>query len=128
MNGINLAEFAGVLTAIGALLTGVFLWTKGNAEATAKVHEGRVSDLQKQMERVEREADERVADLRREFERQLTDVKQAMTHQAQTIERQEIMLSDYARHVGKLERIMAAAQLEIPDFETSPLRGGLRIA
>lgn len=128
MNGINLAEFAGVLTAVGALLGGVFLWTKGNAEAQAKAHEGRVTDLQKQMERVEKEADERVSDLRRDFERQLQDVKQAMTHQAQIIERQEIMLSDYSRHVGKLERIMAAAQLTIPDFETSPLRGGVRNA
>lgn len=124
MNGIPLGEFAGVMTALGVLLGGIFAWTKYNADAQVKSYEGRVADLQKAMESVREDGDERMNDLRHDFERQLTDVKQAMMHQARTIERQEVMLADYARHVGKLERIMAGAQLAIPEFETSPFRGG----
>lgn len=122
--GINLVEFAGVLTAIAGLLVGIFAWTRWSAEAQIKAYEGRVTDLQEQIKRVEDDADERANELRADFQRQLQDVKQAMLVQAQTIERQEIQLGDYARHVSKLERIMAAAQLEIPEFEASRLRGG----
>ncbi|WP_182422343.1 hypothetical protein [Aureimonas sp. ME7] len=124
MNGISLGEFAAVMTALGGVLTAVFVYTKFNTEAQAKSYEGRVADLQASLKKLEDDADERLAEIRRDFERQLTDVKQAMMNQARTIERQEIMLADYSRHVGKLERIMAGAQLAIPDFETSTFRGG----
>ncbi|MBB3949895.1 hypothetical protein [Aureimonas jatrophae] len=124
MNGISLGEFATVMTALGGVLGAVFLYTKSNTEAQAKSYEGRVADLQKAIAKLEEDGDDRLAEIRRDFERQLTDVKQAMMNQARTIERQEIMLADYSRHVGKLERIMAGAQLAIPEFETSPFRGG----
>ncbi|WP_062018312.1 hypothetical protein [Aureimonas sp. AU4] len=124
MNGISLGEFAAVMTALGGVLTAVFVYTKFNTEAQAKTYEARVTDLQTAMKKLEDDGDERMTEIRRDFERQLQDVKQAMLNQARTIERQEIMLADYARHVGKLERIMAGAQLAIPEFETSPFRGG----
>ena len=124
MNGISLGEFAAVMTALGGVLGAVFVYTKSNTEAQAKTYEARVADLQATLKRIEDDGDERMAEIRRDFERQLTDVKAAMMNQARTIERQEIMLADYSRHVGKLERIMAGAQLAIPEFETSPFRGG----
>lgn len=124
MNGISLPEFAMVLTGVGGLLTAIFLYAGKQSAAQNSVQEGRIKDLQTALEKVREDGDERIAELRRDFERQLTDVKQAMTHQSQVIDRQEIMLSDYARHISKLERLMAARGIEIPDFETSNLRSG----
>lgn len=130
--GLSLGEFAAVLTAIGAILGGLLAWSTSAANANAKTHEGRVSDLQAALEALREDGDERMAELRREFEwqrqdqaRQMADMKQAMVQQAATIHRQEIMLSDYARHVAKLERIMASARLEIPEFETTSFGGGM---
>ncbi|WP_185982811.1 hypothetical protein [Aureimonas mangrovi] len=130
MTGLSLGEFAAVLTAIGAILGGLLAWSTSQANANAKTHEGRVQDLQKALDDLRADGDERMAELRKDFEwqrqdqaRQMTDMKAAMVAQAQTINRQEIMLSDYARHVGKLERIMAAAKLEIPEFETTHFGG-----
>jgi len=124
VNGISLPEFAAVLTGVGGLLGAIFLYASKQSAAQNSAHEGRIKDLQKALDEVRKDGDERIAELRRDFERQLTDVKQAMTHQSQVIDRQEIMLSDYARHVSKLERLMAAKGMEIPDFETSHLRSG----
>lgn len=130
--GISLGEFAGMLTAMGAFFTGIFAFLKWQGNAQNKIQEARVEDVQEAMDDLRKDADRRINELRSDFEwqrgdliRQLTEVKQAMTNQGQIIHRQEIMLGDYARHVGKLERIMAAASLEIPDFETSSLTGGV---
>ena len=122
--GISLGDVSAVFIAVGTLLAGVFTFFQFQSNAAAKVAEGRVNDLQKQLDRLTTDSDERAAELRKDFERQLTDVKQAMANQAQTIHRQQLMLDDYARHVSKLERIMYKANLKIPDFETSRVTGG----
>ncbi len=128
VNGISLAEFAAVLTGVAGILSAIFVYTKSQGDARDKLHEGRVSDLQKTLEEVRKDCDERISQFRADFERQLSDVKKAMVNQAETIERQEIMLQDQANHIRKLERAMAAEGMEIPEFETSILRKGNRHA
>lgn len=126
MNGLSLGEFAGVLAAVGAILGGLLTWSTSQANANAKVHEGRVKDLQEAIENLREDMDRQREDMERQrasLEKQLADVREAMVSQARTIHRQEITLADYARHVGKLERIMAGARLEIPEFETSYTQG-----
>lgn len=129
--GLSLGDFAIALTAIAALLGGLLTWSTAQVNANSKTNEGRVADMRDALVKSAKEADERIDDLRSEMMRQrddwntqMMDVRATLTEQARTIRRQETQLGDYARHVGKLERIMSAAQLEIPPFETSQLVGG----
>jgi len=129
---MTLGEFAAVLTGLAGILGAVFAYLKWQGDANTKTAAERVTDLQDRIDDMQKDGDARITELRRDFEwqrqdwaRQMTDLKQAMTLQAQTISRQEIMISDYARHVAKLERIMAASRLEIPDFETTPFTGAV---
>lgn len=126
---VTLPEIAGLLTAFGGLCAGFLTWSTSQVAAQAKAYEGRVADLQKQIEAIREDADERFEDLQRDFDRQredwsrqMTELRQSLALQAQTIQRQEMMIGDYARHVSKLERIMAGANLQIPDFEMTQAR------
>lgn len=64
----------------------------------------------------EQEQDRLRNELRDYLETRITELATVVTNQQRTIKQQEHMIEDYVSHVNKLERIMAAGGLTIPDM------------